>query len=148
MSFLNKKPKEQETSGSPNGLQFQSAVLDLDKLIPKPYAFTFQGKRFILKTLTLEEFIEFYQAYVNLLQVQQEATSSDPEIQLKAYSDLFCAICDDMNPTLVAMMSRKQAMELLAYVIKCVTGRMDAEIEKKNDPLSMNPNTQVSESQP
>lgn len=105
-------------------------VSDLDALISEPVTFKLHGQIFSILPVTTEV---MFRAMEKLAAIEgmRDGKSVSAEDLVKRYYDLFHAVCPEITMRHVEDMTQSQAMSLLQLVVDSVTGKAQAEIEKK-----------------
>ena len=124
MSLFHVKPSRPERPES------EDIVSDLDALVAKPVAFKLGGKIRQIKPVTT---LQFFTIVNQLSQLENVRTAPDVtgEKLLNIYHQLFSSVCDDFTLADVEDMTQAQCAGLMQLIMDVVTGRAQAEVEKK-----------------
>lgn len=106
--------------------------LDLDKLISEPQTFRWRGQVHKVKPISTHV---FFQVSAKLSEINRMCSSDVEKLDearfVRTYSELFAIVCDTIKARDVQDMTNAQRGALLQFVLDCLSGRAQAESEKK-----------------
>lgn len=109
-------------------------ISDLDALIEKPIAFTFQGRNHIINPITTETFFKVANA-LSALDAMKSRSDYTKDDLIAVYLGIFSSVCNSIGKKEIESMTQAQAGALLQIILDCVVGRAQVEnaalIEKK-----------------
>lgn len=131
MSHANMKPARAAAENS-------VTLLDLDAVLARPLTLKFKGVVHSLKHVTMQERLEFDQAWIQAFAVMRDQQSTADEV-VQAYHDVISSVCETLSLEDVKGMTKDQAEQLLKFIVDVI--RLGAgEVEKKNTkPQGMSP---------
>lgn len=118
------------------GGQNPPPIADLDALSDSKVPFKFGGKIHYLRPMRTKEFFAATNQLANMDNLRERGSVTAEEL-VEAYYGLFSSVCETITRDDVLSMTQPQCIALLQLVLDTVTGRAQADIEKKKNEMGL-----------
>jgi hypothetical protein len=118
-------------SGSHQGDSEVRVVSDLDAILTRTVAFTFNGRTHKIPPLALSDFLLLTEGMARIESLKTKMTLSEAEV-LDAYEALFRPACPTLRRREIDQMTVQQIGALHELIVKHVIGAKQFETEKKS----------------
>lgn len=105
-------------------------IADLDAILTDSVSFTLHGKDHLINPLSLEEFIRFAEAQVQIANLRNRDGVTTKEVIDSQYA-LARSVCKSISRSDIEKMSMQQVAALYDLIMKTVSGEAFAEKKKK-----------------
>lgn len=124
--WLRKRPKYENVK----------IVSDLDALVQDPVGFVFNGRTYVVKPMTTEQFskVVLILAEIDQLRAKFAAQGGEWDEAKRKYQRLFDVAVDGLTASDYSKMEKPQTIALFQIILRCVGGEAQVDQEKKSPP--------------
>lgn len=108
-------------------------IADLDDLIGDPIGFKFNGKGYLLRPVSTENYLRISKAYEKVMKGLNDRSDHTIEEIQKCYHEFFSSVCPELSLQDVQSMTIQQMTQLIGLLMCHITGQTTNEYMGVND---------------